>query len=164
MKEFIIVMLSVSVVSGFALMLVPEGRGGGLRACLNFVTGLCALSVTVGPLLDFVGSLKNYESESCVFESVDVSKSYEEIFYGTIAAEEEGAVAEGLKALIIREFLIEERNLTVEVELDVNKEHPESVTVTLFGKGMLADGKGICDYVEALLNCECTVVYGEIYE
>ena len=163
MREFIFTLLGVSLVAGFASMLTPEGKGGGLRSYLGFACGLCALSVAVGPILSFIGVLA--EDSTDFFGGISDGAAvydYEKIFDETLAVEGEEAVEIGLKSILCGEFGIKEENADVDVKLGYNGDSltAESVTVTLRGKAVLIDAHGIAERVTSLLSCECRVVYG----
>ena len=161
MKEFVFTLLGVSLISGFASMLSPEGKGGGLRSYLGFACALCTLSIAAGPILSFVSALadgkmiENISGEPIVYD-------YEMIFDETISGEGERSIEEGLLSLLRSEFEIEEENIDVDVRLcekDSGLE-AELVTVSLSGGAVFIDAHKIVERVEKLLSCECRVVYG----
>lgn len=161
MKEFILTLLGVSLISGFASMLSPEGKGGGLRSYLGFACAICALSVIAGPVVSFISTLADGEliedisGETAVYD-------YEKIFDGTLVKEGERSVEKGLALILQKEFEIEEKNVNIDVKLYDNGASIEAklVTVTLRGGAVFVDAHKIAERVEKLLSCECRVIYG----
>ncbi len=163
MREFILTLLGVSLVSGLASMLTPEGKGGGLRTCVGFACGLCALSITVGPVISFIGALS--DGGKVLFDgfSEDLAVyDYEKIFDQTLAREGERVLEVELKAILCDEFQIEEKNIDIEATLCESEAgiEVERVILTLRGSAVLIDAHKISERVTTLLSCECRVLYG----
>ena len=163
MKEFILTLLGVSIVSGLASMLSPEGKGGGLRSFLGFACGLCALSVTVAPILSFIGMLASddadvfYESHGAL-----ATFDYEKIFEETLTGEGERSLEEGLKSVLSAEFEIARENIDVDVILvnDGEEITAEHATLILRGDAVLKNAHELAERVRELISCECRVIYG----
>jgi len=163
MIEFILTLLGVTLVAGFASMLVPEGKGGSLRTYLGFACGLCALSVTVGPILSFIGILADGKTDMFYNFSEDVLVyDYKKVFEDTLSDKGEAAVESELKSLLCREYSIKEDNVDVDVRLAYSNEGftAGGVTVTLRGSAVFVDAHKIAEHVSSLTSCECRVVYG----
>ena len=163
MKEFILTMLGVSLISGFASMLSPDGKEGGLRSYLGFACAICALSVTIGPVTSFITALGDSE----MIENISgepQALDYEKIYEDTLMKGEERALEEGLNLLLRTELLIDEKNIDVDVRLcnSTAGYEAELVTVRLSGKAVFTDAHRIAERVEELLFCECRVLYGGV--
>lgn len=161
MREFIITLIGVAVVSGGVQMLCPEdSKASGL---INIISGLCIICIMLAPLKDFIAWMRNDAVGMLdgIYGSQITTEDYAEIYEKSIIEGSELKASQSLKLLIITDLELSEDSFDVSLRLTRSDEEycAESVTVFLYDKAVLTDPKIIKDYVARLLSCECQIVY-----
>ena len=99
MREFVMLLLIMGMVSAIVTILTPEGERGGIGKLVRFVAGACLIAVCISPMISFIERLAHFEfSEILPSESIDIE--YESVLEnGYLYAEMENT-REGIKSLV----------------------------------------------------------------
>ena len=163
MREYVITFVCVALACGLIQMLVPQGDGGGIKKYMSLVCGLCVLCVTISPISRIVSDMSSLGEE--LFDGISTpypdKDDYSQIYDDSLIEAGEVNMSSGLKALISRDLGVDESDIDVSVKLREGEDKylPEKVTVFLYGKAVLCDPHKVIEYVNALLGCECQVIY-----
>ena len=161
MREFVMLLLIMGMVSAIVTILTPEGERGGIGKLVRFVAGACLIAVCISPMISFIERLAHFEfSEILPSESIDIE--YESVLEnGYLYAEMENT-REGIKRILGERFDIDPSE--VEVSLNLTAEDGnrriEKMLVTLYGQAIWKDTGEIERYFEELFDCEVITAIG----
>ena len=158
MREYIITLMTVSVVCGVISVLSPKEDMGKY---VSFVCGICALGIIVTPITELI---KRAEEFPDILG--DRLENYDEEFYENTF--EESIVAGSVKQAesILKNDLSQELNLdqdsfdiALSVERSENSISVKRATVTIYPKGLTIDARSVIEYIEKNLGCSCMIIY-----
>lgn len=156
MKEYVFLLVGVSVISCVASMLSPDS---GIRRYVALVVCLCMLASTVRPLV----ALVDYVPTDVTEDILDASESvdYESVFKDTLISANEESFCRLLKAEMIRDLGMTEGELELHAEIyEENGEYKlGGLCVELYGLGFTRDPSTLRAYVRDLLGVECEIIY-----
>ncbi len=163
MEGYIITVIGMVLICSFALMLCPDGEGGGLRKYMGLLSSLCVLCVLISPVMAVSDALFNTDGGlfDGIFGDENAQERYEEIFEENLIEEGSANMSTGLKNMICRDLAIDSALFDVKVELvaDTDKYIADKVTVVLYKGAVLVDPHRVIKYVNGLLDCECEIIY-----
>lgn len=138
-------------------MLAPETS---LKRYVSMLIGICLLSATLGPLGELVGYIENAELGSV---SGDIEKEdYESIYRETLTSGNERAFCDLLKSKMARELDIDAESFDIYADMNMTdgEYKLESLSVILYGKGIMQSPETLRSYTRSLLGVECEIIYG----
>ena len=118
MREFVMLLLIMGMVSAIVTILTPEGERGGIGKLVRFVAGACLIAVCISPMISFIERLAHFEfSEILPSESIDIE--YESVLEnGYLYAEMENT-REGIKRILGERFDIDPSEVEVSLNFTV---------------------------------------------
>ncbi len=158
MKEYVLTLITVSVVAGIALSFI-DNDNLQLKKRLNFVVGLICAIALLSPIVATVNNFSEVKNSITSFvDSFDGDNSKVNQIIVQTGVEK---ISEGIKCTIADKFDIEDTD--IKVSLALNKENIESVkiesiTVSLFGKATWLDEYEIKKYAEEYTGCKTNVI------
>ena len=159
MAEYLITLVTASIVCGIVSILSPKGDTGKY---VSFICGVCILGIMVDPIADVI---KNFDglSDSIDKSFVEDSKEYyENIFKDNL---KKGSVeqAERLTEEKLSDDLKIKRD-TFDVQLIFEDGSVRKAVVTIFPSGISIDTGEVIGYIEAILKCPCVIIYDDSKE
>lgn len=146
MTEYAFSVFAICLVSGLCGLLC-YGSGTSEKIVLGIVT----LYVMAAPLAESVGAF-DFDS---LTEGVTPPEISTEPGYSAVAEE---AFADGICRAITEEFSLKKENIRVKITgFDFENMKAQSIKIYLSGIGVLADYRGIEDYINSLEMGECQV-------
>ncbi len=160
MKNYIITLVGVALLSGAIQIIAPEGE---TKKYINLLAGLCAVCVVIAPFGSVIKALASKDGGyfDKVLEAASEQSDYESIYLENFKIHGAESLAEGLEEMISEEFGIKRENFSVTARMTYaeNLLGVERITVYLKPAAIFADPHAIKDYVNTLLGCPCDIVY-----
>lgn len=157
MKEYVMTLVGVSLITGIVGMLCPKIH----QKYLRLLCGFCVIAAMVAPLPSYLAEadaslLGIYDENGNEKETV-----YEEIYQETLLNADADRIEYYVKTLLISEFSVESDRISVSVELsqEENTVAIKNIMVALSGSAVLEDPHQITYYLESMLHCPCEIVY-----
>ena len=154
MAEYLIALVSASVVCGVISILSPKGDTGKY---VSFICGLCMLGVMVTPIADVI---KNFDSLSEYVEGSfveDSKKYYEKVFEDNLKNESIEQAEMLIEEKLSEDLKIERKAFSV--QLIFEGKAIKKAVFTIFPSGIAIDTGAVIRYIEATLDCPCVIVY-----
>ena len=158
MKEYLMTLMSVSLLNGIIHMISPEGDIKKYVRLLGALCLLCAIAVPIfaalsegGPDLSFLSEI-GQEAEQ---------QNYDEIYQNTLIQSGEAEAAKVMKNRMIQELSMKNETFDVSVEF-VSKNDDivlGNVTVLLRDSAIFTDPRQVIDWVNEVYQCPCIIVY-----
>ena len=156
MKEYVFLLIGVSVISCVASMLSPDSE---IRSYVAFVVCLCMLSATVRPVI----ALIDYAPDNITEDIADDAESvdYKRVFRDTLIGANEESFCRLLKSEMIKDLGMTEGEFELRAKMyEENGEYKlYSLSVELYGLGFTRDPSTLRAYVRDLLGIECEIIY-----
>ena len=156
-KEYIFSIIAIAIIGSFALIITPDGEGGGIKKHISLIAGLAAIVVIISPLISVLESLSELQFENIGASEKD-SEEYESIFYSSYEAAERENLKNGIKSALYDKFRIDESECAV--ELTVCEGELARVLIRLYGSAVWRDSGEIESYLGNLLGCEIVTAIG----
>ena len=161
MKQYILSVMLVGVISSIVTILSPEG---GLRDHVRLAAGIVTVAVCILPLTSIVSELKELDIEEIIGDGYEISdENYEEIFESEFRCVEIEGVKEGIKAILEEKYGIGYDECYVSVktaESEDGKRRLERVFINLYGGAILKNTAEIEEYLGELFGCEIVTAVG----
>ena len=156
-KEHVLSVIIVGIVSSVVAVLSPEGEGGGLGKSVKCVTGLVMILICTAPIISLFDSLKGLDLHG-IFAIAENDKSeYESVLEESFSAAEIANTKEGIKRLLGEKFGIDEGEVNVSVQVATNENGEriiKRIFITLYGSAIWKDTGEIEQYLGDLFGCE----------
>ena len=156
-KEYIISIIAIAIIGSFALIITPDGEGGGIKKHISLIVGLAAIVVIISPLISALEHLSELKLENIGALEKD-NEEYESIFHSSYEAAERENLKNGIKSALYDKFKIDESECAV--ELTVQKGELCRVLIRLYGSAVWCDSADIESYLGSLLGCEIVTAIG----
>lgn len=159
MAEYLITLVTVSIVCGIVSILSPKGDTGKY---VSFICGVCILGIMVDPIADVI---KNFDglSDSIDKSFVEDSKEYyENIFKDNLKKESVEQAEQMTEERLSADLNIERESFAVQLLLEDNT--VKKAVVTIFPSGISIDTGEVIGYIEAILKCPCVIIYDDSKE
>ena len=159
MAEYLITLVTVSIVCGIVSILSPKGDTGKY---VSFICGICILGIMVDPIADVI---KNFDglSDSIDKSFVEDSKEYYENIFKDNLKKVSVEQAERLTEEKLSDDLKIKRD-TFDVQLIFEDGSVRKAVVTIFPSGISIDTGEVIGYIEAILKCPCVIIYDDSKE
>ena len=157
MGNYVLALISVSLLNGVVSMLTPEGD---IKKYVRFVGSLCVLLAIVVPIF-----LSIYDGEWRLDEylggEVDDSVDYEQIFEEYMAAGAADNSESALKSEIQDVFGLSPDSFDVELDFlsDGDRYKISSATLYLHSTGITTDPVLISSHISDRIGCDCEIKY-----
>lgn len=160
-KGYVISVIAVSVVGALVSALSPEGEGGGLAKNVRLACGAVMIAACIAPISALLGFLSELDMGDLEPPS-DKSEEYESIFMDGITDAERANLEDGIRAVLSREFGIDESECRVDVTLICSGKEMRltRIFITLYGSAVWSDTGAIEKYLGELLECEIITAIG----
>ena len=158
MKEYLMTLISVALLSGTVGMLSPEGE---MKRYVRLLCSLCLLCAMVGPALSLLGD-SDFSMDGLLSDREEIDRlDYDEIYHNSLILGGEKQAADTICAALLQRFELSEGAMEVSVRspLKNDTDSPVSVTVLLRDEAIFVDPKEILSYVRELGDFQCTIVY-----
>ena len=154
MREYLLTLMSVALLSGIIGMISPEGD---TKKYVRLIGALCLLCAIARPIAASIydgsfgidGLLQN--------EAENETENYEEIYEKMLSEGGKSYAEEVIKGYIAKDMSLEES--TFDIEISDDSSGVASVTVYLRDGAIFADPRKISEYVNDKFDCACVVVY-----
>ena len=158
MKEYLLLLLGVSLLSGIVSILAPDGK---LKRYIRLLTGLVVLCILIRPALSLLKSVENGISGAEGSGREESASVYDDIYNNNLKEAGEREVSERLKNKIIENFDIKEESIDVKTKfvLENDRYRVSTVWLTIRKGAISTDPRKLVEYVEKLLDCQCVIVY-----
>ena len=156
MKDYLVSILTVLLVSSLASVLMPEGEG---RKSVRFALALLVLVTVLSPFR--AGALDNFLSS---YTALSFEKEKAEGAAYLLSYEEE-ALESGVSAAVAQKYGVSTSHFDISVtceEQDTSSGRTvvvRSLALHLYGRACLSDVPSMVSYLEKELNVECEVIY-----
>ena len=160
MKEYFIVIITVTFIGGTIISLAPEGTG---QRYLRLLVSLAVTGCIIMPLFSFldgqevdtsgISELLSWQEEN--------TQNYEEIYNNSILEAGATEVGNKLKSEIIQELGgdYEDIDLRIVAHQKSGEIYIERTEIIIYPSGVALDPHFMENYVYERLGCECEVVY-----
>ena len=160
MKEYLLTFIGAVLVC--SVMSTLSGNDANSRY-VRLAASLCVLLSAILPLVSFVSSLDGHKQGIMdkIIVGEDSYAAYEQIYKDELSSASSASVAQGLKAMLIRDLSLKSDELEVYVKLceEDGEYRASEVNIVLCGSAMLKDPREIGDYIFRLLGCRCEIIY-----
>lgn len=156
-KEYIISIIAIAAIGTFALMIAPDGEGGGIKRYIKLIVGLSAIIVVTSPIFSLIDRLSELKLDSISISQND-REEYESIFQMSYETIERENLKSGIKSALYDKFSIKEDEC--EIELTTRDGKICRVLVRLYGSAVWCDSGEIEKYLGGLLGCEVVTAIG----
>lgn len=158
MKEYLLILLGVSLLSGIVSILAPDGK---LKRYIRLLTGLVVLCVLIRPALSLLKSAGDGIFDTGEAGREESVSAYDDIYNNNLKEAGEREVAKRLKDKIIKEFDVGEESIDVKAEFvsENDRYRVSTVWLTIRKGAVSTDPRKLVEYVENLLDCQCVIVY-----
>jgi hypothetical protein len=158
MSGYFTVLLCASVISSFAVALVPETRGDSLSKQVRFVSSLMIAILTLAP---FAAVIKGADSmiDNFVIPQASGGTSGED----WVITESAELIEEGITKLVADKFSLDINEVKTTLTLDDSDPQAvviKKITITLTGKALWAPSDDIEKYVSDTFGCPADAVGG----
>lgn len=157
MREYILLLIGVIVISWAASMIAPEGS---LKKYVSLLVAVCLISAIISPLENIADI--GFESDiNGIFDEIE-DQDYESVFYKNLTEASGKDFCALLKAKMMRDLDMGEEDLDIDAKICVQdgEYKLEYITVILYKKGITQDPAILKKYTLDLVGKECGVVYG----
>ena len=158
MKEYLMTLISVSLLSGIMGMISPEGD---LKKYVRLLCTLCVFCAMISPAFSLWQGMGS-SGEEILGELIDKEDvNYDEIYKDSLLSFGEVQAEETIKSNILERFLLSEDSIDVEVKSQSENDIEEwiAVTVLLRDEAIFTDPREILSLVESMVSCSCVIVY-----
>ncbi len=163
MREFVLRILTLSLLCGLIEQLTPAGEREGLRRAVRLLAGLFVLICMLTPLsrVDGTALLTRIGAWARELEQ-DAQTEYEKLMEEKLTVGTTAQLEEELYGLLERQLDISRTECTVQIKTDREGDALllSHVWVTVQGKAVLTDPRAIETLIEERLECPCTVAIG----
>ena len=162
MKEYVMLLLIMGMVSTIVTILSPEGERGGIGKLVRFATGVCLIAVCVSPMASFLERLSHFDLSEILPSEEKTGVEYESVLEnGYLYAEVENT-REGIKELLNERFEIDASEVDVSMKLTAEdgSRRIERILITLYGQAIWKDTRAIEEYLGGLFGCEVITAIG----
>lgn len=160
MKEYFIVVITVTFLGGTLVSLAPSGAG---QRYLRLIAALAVVGCIILPLFSFFNDWEmNIEDMSDMFSYGEESnQNYDEIYNNSIVEAGAKNLSNTLKNEIVQalEADYDDIDLTVVVNNNSDEIYIERVEVIIYPSGLSLDPHFMENYVSERLDCECEIIY-----
>ena len=157
MKEFIITLISVALLSGGFCMLAPEGD---LRKYVRLMGALCLVCAIAVPTFTAIRS-DGIGLDGLLSADVENESGYEEIYGEALLRGAEETLERILKERAVGELGLKADEIDFDIDLciDDGVYRVGAVTAYIYGGGIFTDPRKITELVNGQCGCACTVIY-----
>ncbi len=163
MKEYVITLISVSIICGIVQTLAPESAGDGLRKYVKLASSLCLLCMILTPVLTFVREVRGngVDIGEKWFDGEDIEERYEEVYHESIGQYTAAELEEICEAEVSEEFGIERKIFDITVLVVSGNENldVDGAVLSLHKTTDKNDPRDIAEYISSMLRCECEIIY-----
>ena len=156
MREYILLLIGVIVISWAASMIAPEGS---IKKYISLLVGVCLISAIISPLenMSDIGFEINIDG---LFDNAE-EYDYESIFYKNLTEANEKDFCALLKSKMIRDLDMSENELDIDAGICVRdgEYELEYITVILYGSGIMKDPAALREYTRITVGKECDIIY-----
>ena len=159
MKEYFITLITVSLVGGMIVTLLPDGN---TSKHVKLLCSLCVVACIIFPISSFFGDFFDKESVVGIFRyEEDESYNYDEIYNNSLTEYELINAQVSLKQEIIQGIGVSDDAFDLKIITDENNGVIciSSVTVRIYGSGLTVNPREVEKYVSERLGCPCEFVY-----
>lgn len=163
MQQYLIQILTVSLLCGLIEHLTPAGEREGLRRAVRLLTALCLLCLMIAPLRRVRDFFTSFDLGAWAWElESGAQEEYERLMEEKLTAVTREQLRKELLTMLSEQFDIGADDCTLTLEFDETAETTtvRQVWISLHGKAVLRDPRAIEAAVEDALGCECTVSVG----
>lgn len=156
MREYILSVIAVAALGSIAVGICPGGEGQGIKRTVSLIMSLLLILSVGKPLL---GLTDAFDMEKFKEKFTYSGDSYEEAWHSTIVGVTEAGVRSAVSDALINGIGLGEDDFSVTCELSELGDVLElkSITVELFGGGLLKNPRSIEAELTDVFMCECTV-------
>ena len=158
MEEYLLSLISISVLCGIVSILTPNGDSGKY---ISFLCGICVLCVMLGPITSVLDESKELAEiiEDSIYDTDE--EYYDAIFKEYLKDGSEEEISSFLKSKMSEELNIDPKKFGVSVFLEERQNNfcVQKAVVTIFSSGIALDAKEMSEYLTELLGCSCVIVY-----
>ena len=158
--RYFIGIVTFSVVINLIGMLYPSDKSG-VRRALDICLSLCLLCVVIAPIGGMIAEAKKDSAlDGFAFDIPEADVEAGRSLLSALEKESEKEIEEKLFRLLSEEF--GEENIEIDVSVKVNEEGVviESVSVYLYGSGLLIDPRDMARAVARYTDAKCRVIEG----
>ena len=160
MKEYFVVIITVTFIGGTIVSLAPEGAG---QRYLRLLVSLAVTGCIIMPLFSFldgrdidasgISELLSWQEEN--------TQNYEEIYNNSILEAGARGVENELKSEIIQALDGEHEDIDLRIvaKQESGEIYIERSEIIIYPSGVALDPHFMENYVSERLGCECTVIY-----
>lgn len=130
MQGVVLALFGAALAAGLAELLLPREEGG-TATVFRFLISLVVLLLILTPFASFLQNSEEILSGEITFEE-ESTADFEQIFSDTVGAQSKQDFEKGLYALLLREYGISQKDVTLLVRFDAQG---ELVGVSLFLSG-----------------------------
>lgn len=160
MTEYWVTLIGVCLMGSLVQLLAPEGD---VRRYVRLAASFCLLLSISSPLIECLGEVRGMEvSEWLGALGTEESVDYDEIYKQSLMDGGAAYAEEQMTARILREFSLEEGDLTVKGTFETKngtREIKEAVLI-LQRTTVSVDPRALSDFVKGLWSCDCRILYG----
>lgn len=164
MKDYIITLISVSIVCGIVHILTPAGVGDGIRKHVKLISSLCVLCIMIAPIGGFIQSLENSEFNILgeYGESNTLEDRYDKIYNDMISVYSAEQISKKCEEILRERFSLKEDDVKVMIYFSEEENEPviSKSAVILYTGAIGKDPREISECVSELIKCECEIIYG----
>ena len=163
MKEYVITLISVSIICGIVQTLAPESTGDGLRKYVKLASTLCLLCIIIAPVSSLMREVS--ENGSALgegwFDGEEMAEKYEEVYKESIVKYSAAELEDICENEVVKRFGIDRNIFDISVFAVSENEYlnVDRVILSLYKTTDQNDPRDIAEYLSSLLECECEIIY-----
>ena len=164
MKDYIITLISVSIICGIVHILAPGGTGEGVKKHVKLISSLCVLCIMIAPVGGFLESLEETEFKILgeYTQSDDQKNEYDKIYNDMISEYSAEQISKKSEEILRERFFLKEGDIRVTVCFSESESGTviSEVAVVLYSGAVGKNPREISACVEEILKCKCEIIYG----
>ena len=163
MKEYVITLVSVSIICGIIQTLAPESAGDALRKYVKLASSLCLLCMILAPVSSFVVEVREngLDIGEKWFDSEKAEEKYEEVYKESIGQYTAAELEEICEKEAAERFGIERSIFDISVLVVSENENlgVDRAVLSLHKTTDKNDPRDIAEFISSMLSCECEIIY-----
>ena len=163
MKEYIFILIGVSIICGIVQTLAPDSSGDGIKKHVKLVSSLCILCLILAPISTIISGLsENGLKLGEWWGEGEVSEErYAEVYKESMEQYTAEELGEKCKNMVADRFEIDRDIFDVNVFVVCENERltVDRAVLSLHKTTDQNDPRLILEYISSLLECECEIIY-----
>ena len=163
MREYLLTLISVSVICGVVQTLAPDSVGDKLKKHVKLLSSLCVLCIILAPISALLRELQEngIELGEWVLEIETVGEKYEDVYLESIGKYTVAELEEMSEIKVAERFGMDRKIFDVNVVVIAENDSlvVDRAVLSLHKTIDKNDPRDISEYISALLKCECGIIY-----